>query len=102
MVFKVSKYTDMLSNLIQSKAMDFSGSDIPSNKIVGGGIIHVQASIRTALEGVGTKFMGTEQTCQNAVYFNNNLLPVWRRRNKNASPKVFEMPSILEIKKEGL
>ncbi len=97
---QISKYSSMLNGLVKSRDLTFDNVKMPELKnmqVTSACILHVQAQTKGGIQGVSTKIVGSEAIQSNTAYFDNNLLPVWRRRNANKQPKVFDMPIELSM-----
>ncbi|MCP4567181.1 MAG: hypothetical protein GY841_06345, partial [FCB group bacterium] len=92
---QVSKYREMLNILLDTGQLVFTHNGKTVSRVDGGIILHVNSSTRTGIQGVSTKVL--ENCNGDAHYFNNHLLPVWQRRNKDKQPKIFSMPTSIQL-----
>lgn len=69
--------------------------------VAGGLIIHTSAKTKSGIEGLATHFRSKEELDQDYKDM-QNVAEIWRRKNKNSKPDVFEFPSIISRTDKGV
>ena len=98
---QVSKYGNMFNRRVESGEFDywFEQAGIQPMPATGAFLLHVNSGVRTGLVGVTTRNLAPEVIANSILTFDSMLLPLWKGKNANAQPKVFELPSDLTIEK---
>lgn len=96
---QISDYTHSLIE------MAYAGVDWAADLIkrfgtpVGGLILHTSANTRTGIEGLATVLRTAEELAQDYLDL-QSVDTIWRRKNKDAKPTVFEFPSLITLNKK--